>query len=344
MIKSNLFAAALIALTAVSTPDVAAAAAGYMTTTLEVKHRTSALELHVWYPTEHKGEPSMLGKNAVFTGIEVHPDAMPTNGEHPLVVLSHGSGGNAVNIGWIGAELADRGMVVVATNHPGTTSRDSFPRETIKVWERPADMSAIADHGEQHGFGSIRIDTKNIGAVGFSLGGHSVLSLAGARVNKQKYVEYCENYPSLMDCEWFAAGGVDFTRIEPKRFEQSNRDKRFKTVVAIDPALAQAYDHASLKDVAIAVKLINLGIGDEVPAAVNASTIAPHFGAADLISLSQATHFSFLGECTMAGAMIIKVAGEEPICSETGNRERADIHAELKKHIGGFLENQFSGE
>ena len=286
----------------------------------------------------------MLGENAVFTGVEIRPNAEPQNGKHPLVLLSHGSGGNAINIAWIAAELADRGMVVVATNHPGTTSGNSIQKETIKLWQRPQDLSAIADKAERDGFGAVKIDTANIAAVGFSLGGNSVLGIAGAKVSKDKYIDYCTRLSFMMDCVWLKSGGVDFTKINQPKFEQSNLDQRIKAVVSIDPALAQAYNSQSLKDISIPMQIINLGANKTVPAAVNAREIAPLFQQAQFINVDQATHFSFLGNCTKTGEAIIKSEGEEPICSETGNRLRSDIHNEMKNLIGNFLAKHLLGK
>lgn len=339
---ATLFLTSIVA-TSLSTQH-AAAAPGFQTNQLKVEHRDAPLKLHIWYPTEQSGVTEMMGKNAVFTGVEIRPNATPLKGNHPLVVLSHGSGGNAVNIAWIAAELADRGMIVVATNHPSTTSGNSIQKETIKLWERPQDLSAITDHAENDGFGAIKIDNTKIAAVGFSLGGHSVLSIAGARVSQAKYKDYCTRLSFMMDCTWLKAGGVDFSKIDPAKFEQSSLDKRIKTVVSIDPALSQAYNSESLKDISIPVQIINLGANETVPAAVNASKIAPLFRQAEIINVNQATHFSFLGNCTKIGEAIIKSEGEEPICSETGNRPRTDIHDELKKHIGNFLVKQLIGK
>lgn len=199
-----------LALAASALPFCAEAAPGYQTQTIEVGHRDRSVELHIWYPTEANGDTVTLGKNAVFKGTAVQPDATPTTGSHPLVVLSHGSGGNAAALGWIAGELAERGMVVVAPNHPGTTSRDSLPSETVKIWERPADLSAVIDHSLQGGLGDVQIDPTRIGAIGFSLGGYSVLGDAGARVTKQGYIDYCDAYSGMMDCGWLTAGGCRF--------------------------------------------------------------------------------------------------------------------------------------
>ena len=86
------------------------AAPGYTTQRLEVAHRDTALEVHLWYPTTTESTPTTIGANAVFTGTQVLQDAAPFHGSHPLIVLSHGSGGNAANLGWIAGDLAERGF------------------------------------------------------------------------------------------------------------------------------------------------------------------------------------------------------------------------------------------
>jgi alpha-beta hydrolase superfamily lysophospholipase len=34
---------------------------------------------------------------------------------------------------WLAKALAEKGYVVLATNHPGTTSRDSLPERTVMI-------------------------------------------------------------------------------------------------------------------------------------------------------------------------------------------------------------------
>lgn len=331
-------ASMIFALTAL--PVGAMAAPGYLTQTIEVAHRDRPVELHIWYPTDATGETIQLGKNAVFKGTQVQANAAPTSGTHPLVLLSHGSGGNAANLGWIAGALAERGMIVVAPNHPGTTSRDSLQSETVKIWERPADLSGAIDHALSGGLGDLQIDPQRIGAIGFSLGGYTVLGAAGARASKQGYIDYCNQYSGMMDCGWLKAGGVDFNQIDTARYEQSNLDPRIAAVVSVDPALSQAYNASSLRDITLPALLINLGEPATVPAAIDAANLAPLMPNAQIVHVSQGTHFSFLGACTMLGGAIIATTGEGPICSETGSRKRRDIHAELQTTIGDFLSRQ----
>ena len=56
--------------------------------------------------------------------------------------------GNALQVGWLAEALAEKGYVVLATNHPGTTSRDSLPERTVMIWERAKDLSEILNWAE----------------------------------------------------------------------------------------------------------------------------------------------------------------------------------------------------
>ena len=101
------------------------------------------LNLFIWYPTDDDRPNELIGQNALFSGHYVRPNAQPKSGAHPVVVFSHGSGGNALQVGWLAEALAEKGYVVLATNHPGTTSRDSLPETTVMIWERAKDLSEI---------------------------------------------------------------------------------------------------------------------------------------------------------------------------------------------------------
>ena len=69
---------------------------GYETATLQVPHRDVFLNLNIWYPTDDDRPTKLIGQNALFYGHYVRPNAKPKSGTHPVVVFSHGSGGNAL--------------------------------------------------------------------------------------------------------------------------------------------------------------------------------------------------------------------------------------------------------
>lgn len=332
-IITQIFAAILLLLGL----SAAQAEPGYLTTEIEVLHREKPLPLHIWYPSNKDGSTLTLGKNIVFTGVDVREGGTPKPGKYPVVLLSHGSGGNAINLGWIGAYLAQSGMIVVSTNHSGTTSRDSKPLETLKIWQRAADFSSILDYLQKTPPNNLKPDMEKIGAIGFSLGGNTVLGMVGAQVKKQKYIDYCDQYPESLDCRWYNAANIDLSRIDAAKFEQNNLEDRIKTVVAIDPALAQAYDKESLKEITLPSLIINLGSLNNIPIGIDGKEISEAVNNSRYANIKDATHFSFLGLCTAIGEQIIKDEGDDPICSETGERQRQDIHEELKKLIGTFL-------
>ena len=72
-----------------------------------------------------------------------------------------------------------KGYVVLATNHPGTTSRDSLPERTVMIWERAKDLTEILNWAENPRIEGLSLDTANISVAGFSLGGHSALAISG---------------------------------------------------------------------------------------------------------------------------------------------------------------------
>ncbi|KFK92312.1 MULTISPECIES: hypothetical protein [unclassified Serratia (in: enterobacteria)] len=59
----------------------------------------------IYYPTSANGPQQMVGDRLVFAGINAQPDALPATGHFPLIVLSHGSGGNNSSQAWLAQAL-----------------------------------------------------------------------------------------------------------------------------------------------------------------------------------------------------------------------------------------------
>jgi len=98
------------------------------------------------------------------------------------VLLSHGTGGSAVQMAWLGMELARHGYIAVAVNHPGNNATEPYTAEGFALWwERATDLSEVLDGMLADATFGARIDARRVGAAGFSMGGYTVLELAGAR-------------------------------------------------------------------------------------------------------------------------------------------------------------------
>lgn len=345
MTFSKSIAIGLIALSLSTAPGLAETTkVGVTNFTHDAPHRDRLVQTTLFYPGTSGGYPEWIGDNPVFKGVRVIRDLKPERRKHPLIIISHGSGGNAANLSWIAEKLASQGFVVAIPNHQGSTSADSTPETTIPaVWERPADISTLIDALSASPSASALIDTKDITAMGFSLGGLTALSLAGAQVHADRLAQYCEDDPGAMTCVWFEKGNplipghVDLHEIDKQQFEARFLDPRIKRVIAIDPAFATTYDLPGLKDITAKVQIINLGTGDPLSAGVNAEHLAAEIAGARYETIEGANHFDFLGECKRLGWFYIWMEGDDPVCKETGNRSRAELHEEIAGKILAFL-------
>lgn len=308
--------------------------------------RDTPLSVTIWYPAEDGGEPVVVGENRIFEGTPALKGAAIRKQRFPLVLLSHGSGSRVEGMAWIATKLAETGFVVAGPNHPGTTSGDSTPAATPKIWERTGDLSAIATALTGDPNWASSIDPQRIGVLGFSLGGSTAMELAGARADLNAFVRYCDTYPAMMDCRWFRGGRgfvdgepvkvdvLDLHNIDRGRFEQSNRDPRIASAVLVDPGLATAFTPESLAAVDIPLTFINLGSTVTIPVAVRSNALSAQVPNATYEQVDEADHFSFLPVCKPGAADFLRsVDDPDPICNENPRRSRAAIHEELVKRV-----------
>lgn len=304
------------------------------------------LAVTVWYPSKGDGQVAEHDRDRIFEATPAAANATIRDGRFPLILLSHGSGSRVEGMGWIAAELAKAGYIVAGPNHPGTTSGDSTPAATPKIWERAQDISVLITALAADPRWQASIDQTRIGVLGFSLGGSTAMKLAGARPDLDAFVRYCnDEAPGMLDCTWFRGGrgyaGGEFVEVSPfdlrsinrTFFEQSNRDARISSVVAIDPGMGTVMKPESVKTIDIPVTLVNLGNEGEIPRAVLADQLAKDIPGSSYTRIDGADHYSFLPVCRPDASDFLKSVGEnDPICDET-NRPRAEIHAELSRLI-----------
>lgn len=314
---------------------------GHVELRLDVAHRDVALPVHVFYPTQDTSvAPVLFGQNALFYGIHVRPGAMPLAGDLPVVVMSHGSGGDVQKMGWLARQIANAGAIVVAANHPGSTSGDSDPHQTVKVWERPLDMTAMLDAIAQDPPQGLQPDMTRVGAVGFSFGGYAVQGLSGVPVSKSAFIDYCTEYAGILDCGWYGEAGVDFAAIDQTAYEGDYRDPRVVATVAIDPALPRAIRYGDLDKFTAQTLVINLGDQGAVPVGLLSDRLSQAADNADFALIPGSRHFSFLTECSVTGRIVIGIAGDDNICSDRGVRPRAEVHVDIADLTLSHLEAQ----
>jgi len=295
------------------------------------KERGVNLDVTVWYPAHAGGEQVLLGDNRFFIGTHARRDAPIIEGRHPLILLSHGAGGHAPALGWIAAPLAQQGFIVAAPNHPGSTSEDESAADTFKFWLRPADLTETLNALEKEPFLQNHLDADRVGALGFSAGGYTALAMAGVRMNPQLLAAYCDtDIRNPYMCRWARKSGVDLHTMDLQLVGRDNSDKRFKSIVAVDPGPSDTFATESYENITVPVDLINLGRAGEFPPTLDASQIAKILNATDhYATIEDAVHETFLAECKPGAAEGLKREKLPPLCDDGGGRSRSEIHAQL---------------
>lgn len=337
--------AALIASSLMPLSALAETKIGWTIISIPSPQRGKPFAVDVWYPSDAKAPEALVGDNRIFTGAPAKPDAAINPGKYPLILLSHGSGSRAQGMTWLAARLAEKGFIVAGPDHPGTTSGDSTPIATPRIWERAQDLSNIITWMTGDSKWAPSVQASKIGVLGFSLGGSTALEIIGARADLNAYADYCDRYTMMMDCQWFAGGFgfVDGKRVASpvvklrefdKRFEQSNIDPRITSAVIVDPGLAQAFKPESLKQIQTKATIINLGSSDTLPAAVDATKLVTQIPGAAYHQIPGSNHFSFLPVCKTGAQDFLSESGDvDPICDGKGLRDRAEVHKEAEKLV-----------
>ncbi len=294
-----------------------------------------------WYPASDAEQAAVFipPKKPVFFMGHAARNAPIAAGDtrYPVVLLSHGTGGAALQMMWLGRALAARGFVVVAVDHHGNTAAEAAydARGFRMVWERVPDLSVALDRLVADPTFGPRIDTDDVSAIGFSLGGYTVMGLAGARTDLDRLQAFCAGPDADGTCEpqgEYPDAAKDFAAMleeDPSlgnAFERAGDDygdPRIDRVIAIAPAIGQAFSPEALAQVDLPV-LIIVGSEDEVaPALSNAAYIEEHLTRGALEYVEGAGHYVFLSECTRRGLRHV------PVCKDPEDIDRGEVHAQV---------------
>lgn len=305
------------------------------------KESERPLNIALWYPTLQSGVPASVGDNIVFTGTQALRDAKPVPGQHPLILLSHGYGGNWRNLNWLAQRMAAQGYIVAAVDHPGTTTHNKNPKDAQQLWQRPQDLRRALDALLAAPALAGEIDKARIAAVGHSLGGWTVLELAGARFAADRFIADCQNHRDLSSCKLIHTLGIDRPSAA-ERLAKDARDPRIKAVVSLDLGLARGFTPESLKQISIPVLIMAAQAdSDALPARLESGHLAEFIPAAwqRYIRIEGATHFSFMQLCKPGAADLIEkeAPGEGIVCQDGGSISRSAIHQRLADEMSEFL-------
>jgi predicted dienelactone hydrolase len=303
--------------------------------------KTHALMATVWYPAaqssvEHTIQIPGLSELFVIGSASQSASMASAPVKFPLIVLSHGTGGSALQMAWLGTALAAQGYVTVAVNHPGNNGTEAYTAQGFLTWwERARDLSTVIDFMlADPTFGS-RIDSGRIGAAGFSLGGYTMIEIAGGITDPDVFVEFCASpradsicksppeFPTLSeDNRRLSEGDAEFQAAR-RHASDSYRDPRVWAVFAMAPALGPAFRADSLTKITIPVRIIAGQSDANVPIASSAKYFAANIPGAQLTIFPGAVaHYVFLDSCTEAGRKARPI-----LCTDGEGVDRNAIHA-----------------
>lgn len=312
------------------------------------------LHVLVWYPASDTATeiPQTIGPpdQPLFEAGKASPHAAfaPSLEPFPLILLSHGSGGSAQQLAWLGTALARAGFLAAAVDHPGNNAVTGYTPEGFTLWwERATDLSEVLDGLLADPELAPHIDKERIGAAGFSLGGYTVLELAGARTDIAALFDLCRKDATNAVCrppEMKDMPGTERLLESVRktsgeslaRSADSFRDPRVRAVFAIAPALGFTQTPESLHQIRLPVALA-VGSADPLaPAATNANLIKANVRGARETVLPNVAHYTFLDTCTAAGKQTYPA-----YCADPAGVDRNAVHQEVDDLAIQFFAHAF---
>jgi len=318
-----------------------------------------ALSEVIWYPADASAEPKPQFVPPVGPALfEAAPAAAnatlaPKPDKFPLILLSHGTGGTAQSMAWFATALAARGYIVAGVNHPGNTAIEPYTVQGFTLWwKRAKDLSVVLDDMLADPQFGPRIDRTRIAAAGFSLGGYTVIELAGGITELQRFMAACKagkepaascqappEFPDII------AKAQALAKADPayaKALSTSNksyRDPRVRAIFAMAPAVGAAVTPKSLGAIAIPVSIVD-GVADSItPIEANAKYYAAKIPQMELtIFPGNVDHYTFLDVCTDEGR-----AARPQLCVDKSGVDRQALHDATVEIAAKFFAGQLRG-
>ena len=295
---------------------------GQKSVTFVDQSRDRPLPAEIWYPTldtlihkEPKENPKELFKN-----IETVANATIPDEKFPLLVVSHGTGGNRFSLTWFIAEMVKEGYVVVSLDHYGNSTFNKIPREFIKWWERAIDVQYVLTEVLKDTEMGTKIDTTRIGGVGFSLGGYTNIALAGGYVDrtvtedeKPEERELPAEFPDTDEIIDYENDSLIVSSYN--QYRNLVKDDRIKAFFVMAPAIGFGFHSKEQTHKITAPIFIVAGKGDSVaPVGTNAKKYNELISTSKMYLFDENVgHYVFLNESTALGKEIVpEIAADHP--------------------------------
>jgi predicted dienelactone hydrolase len=279
---------------------------GQQTLEFDDQVRKRKLITEVWYPTLDQTQPQEIAQ-IPFNRMATLRNAPLLKRNLPLILFSHGTGGGRLTVEWFCAGLASHGFIVAAVDHVGNTFNNPIPIEFLKFWERPLDIKFILNQLLLENNFSESIDTSRIAAAGFSLGGYTAISLAGATMNFDAFDNFFKSSDGAAEGNISEMPGLlDFYNRPGMRdslklmFQNAGSlyDHRIKSAFVMAPAIGQVFKgKSSTKNITIPIRIVAAESDKVTPVNTNAQHYVTLLPDAQLTLLGkEAGHYVFLND------------------------------------------------
>jgi len=243
------------------------------------------------------------------------------SGPAPVVIVSHGFGAVKEDFIFLNTHLASHGYVVMAPDHVGSNlsyreqylgGRLNTLLSPVEFVNRPEEISFLIDELEmlvaQSPDWRSRLDLGRIGVIGDSLGGATVLSLAGAEITYARLQEACDsevlslNFARYLECRALY--------LPPNNYDLG--DDRIQAVIAAHPLGGGLFGPEGISQIDIPLLMVSGNV--DIVAPVVVEQIFPYVWMQQepryLALLQQGTHFSSKPPGEGAGGMPSILMGE----------------------------------
>ena len=304
------------------------------------------LSATVWYPAAAGSVESewqvgvfRFGRNALDAPFA---DAQ----RHPLIVLSHGTGGSAAQLSWLAENLVTAGFLVAAVNHHGNTAAEdrSWPQGFVLPAERARDLTVLIDQLLADKELAPHIDPSRIGASGFSIGGYSVLAAVGVHLTFADRQLRCKDDVDNPVCilppeAGFSEADVQALATSDTAFKaavirdnQTVSDRRILAVYAIAPAFVSLLDKQELSSIHVPVRFALAEEDQQILFSNTLSSIEEDIPNASVITVPNAGHYAFLAPCSFRGKIFMSA-----LCKDSNQIDRIDLHDRIGRDAAKFF-------
>ncbi|MEH1897996.1 MAG: alpha/beta hydrolase [Nostoc sp.] len=288
--------------------------------------RNRRLPVDIYLPTTQNSEPT--DKNSLSPPF-------------PLIVISHGLASDRSTFVYLAEHLASYGFAVAVLEHPGSNAQRiqqyfaglAGPPDGTEFINRPMDVKYLLNELERRDKTDPTLQGKlnfqQIGAIGHSFGGYTVLALAGAKINFEQLRQDCNpnnssfNLSLVLQCQ--------ATELSATNYEL--QDDRIKVIMAINPIDSSILGEAGVSQIKIPIMLV--AGSQDIFAPPVFEQIRPFTWLSDpnkyLALIENATHFSAIAEPTSQNDVL-------PVPPALLGPDRAPVYSYLNALSVAFME------